>query len=122
MNDSSILSIFIISLSCFTNSPIGTGLFFSLLAFTAVLRKFAMLTPGTSLGYWNERNSPFLALSFVGIVVMSSPLNIIRPFVILYVGWARRAKPSDVFLALLFQARSFCLSRFKSHYSFLRCP
>ena len=44
-------------------------------ALTAVRRKLALFTPGSSTGAWNARNTPAAARASGSIASRSSPLN-----------------------------------------------
>ena len=51
-------------------------------------------TPGTSIGFWKDRNKPDLARSFTDSPVISFPSNTMLPPVILYLGLPMSAYPS----------------------------
>ena len=102
--ESSTPSCAIFSRSSLRNSRIGINSLSSdpfvpleRVALTAIRRKFAKLTPGMAVGYWNARNKPNFALSFASISIISTPLKITSPESISYDGC-----PINPFASVLF--------------------
>ena len=69
----------IFSFMCLRNASAET--WSPLIDWYAVRRKFTTETPGTSVGYWNARNSPRFARWSAGSDRMFSPLNSTSPAV-----------------------------------------